>query len=69
MICISVYNTHCVEVCMKTLGRCLAGQPTGWSTKGDEIIAKSNEEYDGDEYFMIKLLDVILGNLGWIGDP
>lgn len=27
---IGVYNTHFVQVCMKTLGRCLAGQLTGW---------------------------------------
>ena len=27
------------------------------------------EEWDRDESFMIKLLDVILDKLGWIGDP
>ena len=27
------------------------------------------EEWDTDEAFMIKLLDVILEKFGWIGDP
>jgi len=33
------------------------------------MLAKSHEEWDRDESFMIKLLDVILDKLGWIKDP
>jgi len=40
-----------------------------WSTKRGEILAKSHEEWDRDESFVIKLLNVILYKLGWIGYP
>jgi len=33
------------------------------------MLAKSHHEWDRDESFMIKLLDGIIDNLGWISDP
>ena len=33
------------------------------------MFAKSHEEWDRDESFMITLLDVSLDKFGWIADP